>query len=144
MNKDFDYKEVPSTYLHCLQEQCPRSAECLRFQVTLHIDPDIPHFLVINPGYIAGKEEKCLYFRPDCKICFAVGITHIFDNIPHTKAVRLKNILYSHFGRSMYYRIRNKERFMKPDEQVFIRETFKKEGIQEEPVFDKYIYQYNW
>lgn len=144
MNDNFDYKEVPSTYLHCIHTQCPRSAECLYFQVTLHVDRDTPFFPVINIGHVSGREDKCPYFQHDSKTCFAVGITHLFDHIPHAKAVRIRKIIYGYFERNMYYRIRNKQRYIKPEEQEFIRKIFRKEGIQEEPAFDEFVYQYDW
>lgn len=47
-------------------------------------------------------------------------------------------------GRSMYYRIRNKERLLHPEEQKQIAAIFIKHGIKYEPTFDIYIEKYDW
>ena len=143
MRKEFNYKEVPKNYIHCLNEQCMRSADCLHFKVALYADKDRSGFMTINPLYVANR-EKCDYFQPDQLIRFASGITYLFDHLPHAKAVRVKDILYKHFGLNTFYRIQNKKRLIKPEEQDYIREVFLKEGIKEDPVFDKYIDKYDW
>ncbi len=144
MKEDFDYNQVPKNYLHCLYTQCSRSKECLRFRVASRVPPDVEVISVVNRTYVAGKEEKCPYFRHTRLVCFALGITRIFDNLPHTQALKINRILYNYFQRNMYYRIRNKQRLISPEEQSFIREVFRKEGISEEPVFDEYKYEYDW
>ena len=143
MEKDFNYQNVPKNYVHCLNAQCPRSADCLRFQVALHANPETSFFQVVNPACVVDKKE-CQYFRPDCLRSFALGITHLFDNLPLKKAVKMRKILYGHFKKNMFYRILNKERLISPEEQDFIREAFYKEGIEEELVFDKYVDKYDW
>lgn len=144
MKEDFNYNEVPRDYLHCLHAQCPRSAHCLRFQVAQHASPTTLFFSVINPAYVMGKEDNCTHFKQDSLSRFAIGITHLFDNIPHAKAVKVKQMLLHHFERNMYYRIRNKERHISPEEQQAISYIFEKEGIKEEPLYDEYIYKYQW
>ncbi|MDH6306389.1 hypothetical protein M2459_000376 [Parabacteroides sp. PF5-5] len=143
MKENFNYKDVPWDYLHCLNAQCPRSADCLRFQVTLHTDQDRSSFSIVNPAYVAAREE-CPFFHLDRLTHFALGMRRLFDKVPHAKALKIRNILYHHFERSMYYRIRNKVRLITPKEQAFIRQVFLNEGIQEEPVFDEYVDQYDW
>ena len=31
MSPDFNYSEVPATFLHCLNKQCKHSAKCMRY-----------------------------------------------------------------------------------------------------------------
>ena len=38
--KEFDYDSVPQGFAHCLNEQCPQSADCLRRKAALHIPTD--------------------------------------------------------------------------------------------------------
>ncbi|NDV58237.1 DUF6078 family protein [Bacteroides sp. 519] len=144
MKKDFNYKDVPQTYPHCLHAQCPQAQKCLRFYVAQHADEETQTFPLINPNYLNGKEESCPYFQLNVLTRFASGITHLFDDLPHAKAVKIKQIIYNYFKRNMYYRILNKERLIKLDEEAFIRGVFKKEGIDTEPVFDEYVYKYDW
>ena len=143
MTDNFNYKEVPGNYAHCLNEQCPRASECLRFQAAQHANSKITMFLVINPKAIASQ-EKCSHFRPNQLIRHAVGITHLFDNLPYSKARQIRKQLQRYFERNYYYRIYRQEYYITIEGQDFIRELFRKEGIHEEPVFDKYIDTYIW
>lgn len=144
MEKNFDYNTVPKTYLHCLNAHCPHAAECLRYQVSLYATPETAIISVLNPTHVAGKEKKCSYFQPDRLLRFALGITHLLDKLPHTEALRLKQEIYNHFQRNMYYRIYNKERLIHPKEQEYIRQLFLRNGIKEEPAFDEYVDKYDW
>jgi len=83
------------------------------------------------------------YFQTDFLSRLALGITHIFDDLPHAKALEIKQILYNHFKRNMYYRIRSKQRPIRPEEQVYIYQVFRKNGIKKEPQFDEYFEQYD-
>lgn len=144
MKQDFDYKEVPHDYTHCLHAQCPRSANCLRFLVTQHAGPEVIRIQVINPAHVIGKEEKCSDFQPDVLACFAFGITHLFDKLPYSTAVKVRRLLFLNLKRNTFYRIQRKERLINPEEISLIREAFRMEGIKEEPVFDELIYKYDW
>ena len=143
MKEDFNYDDVPNGYLHCLNAECSRSADCLRYMLACHVRRQTPSFSIVNPAFVAEQEE-CPYFRPDQFTRFALGITHLFDNLSHPKAVKIRGVLRSHFGRSMFYRISDKQRLIKPEEQDFIRQAFIAEGIAEQPVFDQYIDRYSW
>ncbi|NDV81589.1 DUF6078 family protein [Bacteroides sp. 51] len=144
MKENFDYTQVPYNYVHCLHAQCGRAAGCLRFLVTQQAGSEVRHFSVFNPAHVIGKEEECPHFQEDRMACFALGITHLFDNVPYTKALKIKKMLYFRLKRNTYYRIQRKERQLTPEELSMIREVFRNEGIQEEPAFDELIYKYDW
>ncbi len=143
MNEKFDYKEVPDGYLHCLNAQCVKSSDCLRFKAGTHVSNEVKYFLIINAAN-ANEQKECSYFQPDRLVRCALGITHLYDNLPHTKYTKIKKAIHDHFGHSHYYRIYNKKYFIKPEDQVFIRELFVKEGIESEPLFDEYIERYDF
>ena len=94
--------------------------------------------------HIIGNENNCRFFNPYCTSRFACGIDHILDNIPYSTAITIRKELYSLMGRSMFYRIRNKERMLHPDEQKQITAVFLKHGIENKPEFDKYIDLFDW
>lgn len=144
MKEDFDYSQVPYGFLHCLRAECPRSADCLRFKAARHASPHIATFSVINPLYIAGKDEKCPHFKEDRVVCFALGITHLFDHLPYAKVNKIKQSIRTQLHRTTYYRILRKERYIKPEEQSIMREVFHREGIKEDLMFDKCVYTYDW
>jgi len=144
MLQDFDYNTVPITFVHCMHSQCPNADNCLRYQVVLHVTPERGHIPVVNPARISGNGENCPEFFSDRKSNFALGITHLLDNIPHFIALEIKNEIFAYFKRNTYYRILHKERLITPAEQKFITRLFRSKGINEQPKFDKYVEQYEW
>lgn len=143
MNVEFDYRSVPDSYLHCSNQPCLQSVDCLRYLAFQHIPEDQPHVCMVNPAYIA-RQKTCPYFRSNTPIRFALGITRLFDNLPHIKAQRVKRIIHDYFEHNTYYRIYNKKYMIKPESQEFIRSVFLSEDITEEPVFDEYLLLYDW
>ena len=144
MDADFNYQSVPVSFVHCLKGECKFAADCLRYQITLCMPADRPFVTVVNPGSIQADGENCPHFREDKKIRFAYGMTHLYDALPYKLANTIKRQLYNYFGRSMYYRIRNKERAITPQEQTYIQTVFEKQGVEEKPLFDEYREQYDW
>lgn len=144
MDKKMNYSDVPKTFLYCNYKQCPRHNKCLRYQVTLCIPQTKPIYTGVNPLYIAEKNNECEFFKPNVTTHFASGIDHLLDKIPHVTAVAIRRDMLSLMGRSMYYRIRNKERLLHPCEQKQIADIFLKYGIKTQPEFDQYIDKYDW
>jgi hypothetical protein len=144
MKEDYDYKQVPANYLHCLNAQCPRSAKCLHHQVALRAGQDVASFRLLNPAHIAGREANCPYFEPDRTERFAIGIDHILDGLLHETYLSVKYDIIKYFGRHTYDNIRQKKRLITPEEQEGIRRLFKRHGIPKEPVFDEYFDDYPW
>ena len=130
MNQKIDFNDIPKNYLYCTHNKCPRRNECLRYQATLCIPQNVPDFRTVNPNHIIGNENNCRFFNPYC--------------IPYSTAVAIRKELYSLMGRSMFYRIRNKERTIHPDEQKQIIAVFLKHGIENKPEFDQYIDRFDW
>ena len=65
----------------------------------------------------------------DKKKRFALGITHLLDNVPHKEALGIKRELMAELNRTTYYRCYRKERLLKPKEQEYIRQLFLNRGI---------------
>ena len=143
MKENFNYKDIPQGYTHCLNTQCLRASECLRVKAGLLADESVPSFQTVNPVYVACREE-CRYFHPKRLIRYASGINNLFTDLPHRKAVRLKKLIHHQLGHNTYYRIYNQTRLIGPEEQAFIRESFIKEGIETEPVFNSYVEKYDF
>ncbi len=144
MKPDFDYSTVPYGYVHCLNRQCQHATNCLRHQVALRASPDCTTFIVVNPSHVAPNGEECSYFAPDRLQQFALGITHLLDNVSYSNAVIIKKQMIDFFEKATYYRCWRRERLIKPDEQAYIRKLFLDKGITENPLFDEYVEQYEW
>lgn len=144
MNEKFDYNDIPKNYLYCQHKQCPRHNNCLHYQAALHIPQSLTHYSIVNPQHITGNENNCTFFKEYATTRFASGMDHLLDDIPYNIAIDIRKELYALMGRSMYYRIRNKERLLHPIEQEQIAKVFLKHGIETKPKFDKYIDKYDW
>lgn len=144
MEEKINYDDVPKTFLFCNHMQCPRRNKCLRYQVMLCIPQKVVSYTTVNPVHVAGNEKNCHYFKPYITSHFASGMDHLLDKVPHVTAVAIRKEMYSLMGRSMYYRIRNKERLLHPCEQEQIAAIFLKHGIKAKPEFDQYIDKYDW
>lgn len=144
MKPNFDYSLAPHNFIHCLNAQCPQAGECLRHQVFLRIPSECEYIRIVNPAHITPAGESCPYFMPDQLRQFALGITHLLDNVPHSDAIIIKQRMLNHFKAHMYYRFCRKERLINPDGQAYIRQLFLDRGITDEPVYDEYVEQYEW
>lgn len=75
------------------------------------------------------KRITLLQTISDLTLCFP---DHLLDNIPHSLAITIRKELAVLMGRNMYYRIRNQERLLHPDEQEQITKIFLKHVVSAE------------
>ena len=122
MKTDFDYNSMPVSFAHCLNGHCLRADKCLRRQVTLRMPKERAAVMVINPEHVTSDGEDCTYF---------------------IDATVIKRQMMAYFGKTIYYRCCNKERLIKPKEQKYIQELFRKRGVTETPQYDEYIEYYD-
>lgn len=144
MENDFDYKLVPSGFIHCFNSQCPQADSCLRHLAAKHSAAGSQFIVIVNPAHFPAEGNKCSNFLPKEKVRIAWGITRLLDDIPYRIARQMRKMMVSHFTKSLYYRYYRKEYGISPDGQRYIRELFRKQGIKEEPVFDSYTEDYCW
>lgn len=144
MKEDFDYSLVPHNFIHCLNGQCKHADNCLRYQVTPYIPKQRKSFIIANPACTTPDADTCPYFKPDKMERFALGITHLLDNVPHKEADVIKRQIIAGMNKTTYYRCWRKERLIKPAEQELIRQVLLNKGITEPPLFDEYVEQYGW
>ncbi len=67
------------------------------------------------------------------------GMTNIYDEVSTSVASAIKQDLISHFGRGLYYHMKDGEKAITPDQQAYIAATFQKHGVDTPPVYDKVI-----
>lgn len=137
-----DYQLLTASFTHCFHAGCPRKEECARYQISLQATGKWSQITILNTLAITGKETKCDYFVSIVPLCFAWGISTLYDELPMKAAQSIKNELRAHFDKTVYYRIARKERRISPQEQLYIRNLFRKYGILSEPKFDRYEKHY--
>ncbi|MDL2213602.1 DUF6078 family protein [Bacteroides sp. OttesenSCG-928-D19] len=138
MKNNFDYQSVPRHYAHCFNDQCIRGTQCMHHLVAQKCTPQHKTLTIINPKCIPADTADCPFFKSNQKVRTAWGIKHLLDNVPHKDGSTMRNQLINHFGRNAYYRIYRSERGLLPEEQEYIRQLFRKYGIENMPEFEKY------
>lgn len=144
MLQEFDYSSVPHKFIHCLNGQCKHANSCLRYQVTRYIPEQRSNFIIANPACTTPEGETCPFFMSDQRETFALGITHLLDDIPHQEVKVIKRQLIACLNKATFYRCWRKERLIKPAEQEQIRQIFLRNGITTPPRFDEYVEEYDW
>ena len=144
MKPEFNYESVPYAFSHCFCGQCKMADKCLRHQVALRIPASRHSVPVINPNNVSLDGKNCQYFKADKLSVYGLGISCMFDNLNYRKAIAVRRLVYSYFGRSMFYRILHKERHVTPSEQEYIRQIFVNNGVDAEQVYDEYVEEYDW
>lgn len=144
MNFEYDYGAIPADFAHCFHEQCTCSEQCLRHLAALAMPDERKFVTIVNPRKVVPDGQSCPFFKEKRLVRFAIGMKHLYDNLLHTEALAVRNHLYSRWGRSMYYRVRNGERPLDPEEQAYIGRVFREQGITSEPRFDSYQDDYIW
>ena len=69
----------------------------------------------------------------------AQGMTNIYDEVSTSVASAIKQDLLNHFGKGLYYRMKNGEKNITPEQQTYIAEIFEKHGATHPPVYDRMI-----
>ncbi|MDR0894872.1 MAG: DUF6078 family protein [Prevotellaceae bacterium] len=141
MEEDFDYSIIPGNFIFCLNNGCSRARTCMRYLMAAHEIETSETITVINPKRTAAD---CDAYFPHEKVNFALGITHLFDNLPHRTALVVKQRIIDRFNNATFYRWKQKVRLISPEEQEAIRRIFRSEGIADEPVYDQQVPQYAW
>lgn len=75
----------------------------------------------------------------DTNMHLAQGMTNIYDQVSTSVASAIKQDLLDHFGKGLYYHLKNGEKNITPEQQAFIAATFQKHGVDTPPVYDKIL-----
>jgi hypothetical protein len=98
----------------------------------------------INPYYPNVNSLQCTMYQKDDIVKYAIGMMHIFDDIPFPIARSTKKRLINLFSRKRFYEYRNGVRPIPPYEQQQIARVFKEEGWQGEIRYDGWKEDYLW
>lgn len=103
-------------------------------------------------GEYVGKIKSFYYFRTEFRYNItemetnntnkthegmAQGMTNIYDEVNTSVASAIKQDLVAHFGKGLYYHLKNGEKPINAEQQAYIAATFVKHGVTTPPVYDK-------
>lgn len=63
----------------------------------------------------------------------AQGMTNIYDEVSTSVASAIKQDLMNHFGKGLYYRMKNGEKNITPEQQTYIAEIFENTAQRTRP-----------
>ncbi len=135
------YNNVPYGWAVCFQDACPLCHKCLRYAAAQLIPDSVMHHEVVLPN--ARKGDDCTFFAMKEPVCIARGMTQLLTGIEPWKALTMRQELFEIFGsRSHFYRYRNGDYIVTPEQQERVAKLFLKYGIKLPPHFDKTIESY--
>ena len=135
---------IPSRFMFCQNDACPKASACLRHLALKLLTPDEREIVVLNPLAYPAKGTACPLFGNSETVRAAWGIVNLLTTVPHAKAQKIKAELLSCFGRSKYYRMRREEIPVMPEDQALIKEIFMKNGIETDPEYSRFTEEYQW
>lgn len=144
MNETFDYSKVPYDFDHCQQAQCPQAETCLRRLAAIHAPQTLPSMKSVNPNSLPADLTRCPYHLSTRKVRIAWGIKGFLNRLPLEDAKAIRRTLILHFTKTHFYRLQRKERCLRPRDQEYIRQLFRRYGVTEEPAYEYYTEEYDW
>ena len=135
MKEKIDSSDIPTSYLLCMKQDCPKATTCLRRIAEQQIGDEVKLWHVISPKYQEKQTDRCAYFRPADKLTYALGFIGMLDRMPYKLMQEAICKLMRRFGRRTYYRVRKGERMLN---------ILKQCGINDPGKFDAYFEAYDW
>lgn len=139
MEKEF--QDMPRHYVLCFSGSCCRAGECLRHLAAKYGSPEGRIVKAVNNRFADG--EDCRLYKPKQYVRMAYGMLHMYDDVLARHIADLRGEITRSFGNGTYYLMRNGLRAIKPAEQAFISETFRRYGY-DGAVFDRYSDELSW
>ena len=79
MKEKIDSSDIPTSYLLCMKQDCPKATTCLRRIAEQQIGDEVKLWHVISPKYQEKQTDRCAYFRPADKLTYALGFIGMLD-----------------------------------------------------------------
>ena len=131
-------------YVLCYNAQCSRHEHFLRAILTHYVPEADPFVTIVNPRRPDVVADKCTTFQSDVKRRMARGLMRFYENIPEAKAKAIRSDLIAAFNKSLYFKWRNGEKPITPEQQQQIAAICRVNGWTEPPAFDAYSYEYQF
>ena len=140
------FKDAPSEYTLCINKQCPKSSDCIRYQAYLTLPKDVKTISVVNPGYAETNAESCSFHRPIQYKTLAFDFSKNFNDMTKKQESAFRMMGTAHFGRSEYYRLRGGEKGITPEGQDYLLNLAKEVGFEttRDQFFDSFADVIDW
>jgi hypothetical protein len=136
---NIDFNKIPSWWPLCPNAGCPQAADCLRHQALLQAPASVTHWPCLMPSAYNGT--PCDYFIQARTVRLARGFADLMRGI-RSRDTRhnTRMALTAYFGsRGSYYRYRDGERPLSPQQEQEVTAILRRNGITDEEPFDEYF-----
>ena len=142
--EEIDYRKIPDWWVMCQKETCPKARECLRYQACVAVPKELTSWQCLLPQVL--DDEECRYFLKMEPVRMARGLNKLFREVQHRRSRQdIREALMRHFGSNgSYYRYKNGERWLNPEQQRCVLDIAHEHGCQSEDVFDEYAETYDF
>lgn len=133
-----DFEEIPTWWPVCTNEACPMAADCLRQKACREVPESVTRWACVLPSVL--KDGQCRYYQKAEVVRMARGLNTIYKNV-HSREARhgIRIDLTGHYGsKGAYYRYKDGERWLNPEEQQLVVDIVRRYGCQGEVDFDEY------
>lgn len=136
-NKELKWKNVPSDWALCFNQNCPMHERCLRWLAAQLAPEELTICRCVMPQ--ALKKGQCPHFATAEKVRMARGFMHLYDKVLKDDYTSLRKTLTSMLsGKRYYYEYRRGDRLLSPENQEKIRQLFASRGYADSVRFDDY------
>ena len=137
-------RERSRHYLLCYTATCPRKDHCLHWLVGQWASDDTLYATVVNPYRKDVVAGTCTDYCSNAKVKMARGMLNFYENIPEGKAKAIRSDLIATFNKTLYFKWRNGEKPITPEQQAQIASICRANGWTEPPVYDAYYEEYQF
>ena len=139
-----EFMKIPELWAVCQNVGCPKSAECLRFQACSAIPERFKSWRCVLPN--VWRDGECGCFQKAETVIMARGLNRLYKEVHDRRARQdIREELVAHFGSNgSYYRYKDGQRWLNPQQQQYILDLLRKYGCQAEEVFDEYVDTYDF
>lgn len=143
MEESMKFNDVPFGWALCCVNECTKKADCLRYQMCCKVPDGVTKSVCVLPNVL--KLSDCPHFHPMKVERVALGFRNIFAEVKEKHHARMRAEISRYLGGGgTFYRYRNGETPLLPEQQEWIKQLFARYGYTEEVVFDEYKDMYRF
>lgn len=134
----------PVAFSLCINSACKMAEACLRYRAYREMSgPHRASITIVHPDDATG-DEHCARYYDAAPVRIAYGMKSALAALPHGNVAAARSELIALFGERTFYKKRNGERALSPDEQEAVTEILVRYGAEAPLQFDRCTEDYLW
>lgn len=125
--KNIEYKDLPSSWAFCFNEQCSKKETCIKYLTTNLIPADVKIGRVVLPTTYA--DAPCELYHEKRTMTVAWGFDNLFYDVKKRDIKPIRQELFDLLdSRTSYYRYASGEKRLTPTQQQAVLTIFQSHG----------------